>query len=95
MEGFYVPESAFRDFMKDAGSNTVQQNISFESTDGYGTGISTEAIAEHVQLCYLCNIFQYQKEQGENQVQYHCLPDKLGGCKIIYLNTAKKIIVTF
>ena len=45
MEGFYVPESAFRDFMKDAGSNTVQQNISFESSDGYGTGISTEAIA--------------------------------------------------
>ena len=41
MEGFYVPESAFRDFMKDAGSNTVQQNISFESSDGYGTGIST------------------------------------------------------
>lgn len=45
MEGFYVPESAFRDFMKDAGSNTVQQNINFESSDGYGTGISTEAIA--------------------------------------------------
>ena len=45
MEGFYVPESAFRDFMKDAGSSTVQQNISFESEDGYGSGISGEAIA--------------------------------------------------
>lgn len=45
MEGFYVPESAFRDFMKEAGSSTVQQNISFESEDGYGSGISGEAIA--------------------------------------------------
>lgn len=44
MEGFYVPESAFRDFVKDAGASTVQQNISFES-DGYGSGISGEAIA--------------------------------------------------
>ena len=45
MEGFYVPESAFRDFVKDAGSSTVQQNINFESEDGYGSGISGEAIA--------------------------------------------------
>ena len=45
MEGFYVPESSFRDFVKDAGANTVQQNISFESEDGYGSGISGEAIA--------------------------------------------------
>lgn len=45
MEGFYVPESAFRDFVKDAGSSTVQQNISFESEDGYDSGISGEAIA--------------------------------------------------
>lgn len=46
MEGFYVPESAFRDFMKEAGANTVQQNISFDSGNesGYG-GISGEAIA--------------------------------------------------
>ena len=45
MEGFYVPVSAFRDFMKDAGASTVQQNISFESESGYGSGISGEAIA--------------------------------------------------
>ena len=44
MEGFYVPESAFRDFVKDAGASMVQQNISFES-DGYGAGISGEAVA--------------------------------------------------
>lgn len=45
MEGFYVPESAFRDFMKEAGASTVQQNINFESESGYGSGISGEAIA--------------------------------------------------
>ena len=44
MEGFYVPESAFRDFVKDAGSQAVQQQINFESGD-YGNGISGEAIA--------------------------------------------------
>ena len=45
MERFYVPESAFRDIVKAAGSSTVQQNISFESENGYGSGISGEAIA--------------------------------------------------
>lgn len=44
MEGFYVPESAFRDFMKEAGSNTVQQNIQFDNNSGSG-GISGESIA--------------------------------------------------
>ena len=45
VEGFYVTESAFRDFVKDAGASTVQQNINLESEDGYGSGISGEAIA--------------------------------------------------
>ena len=45
MEGFYVPESAFRDFMKEAGASTVQQNISFDSESGYGGGISGESLA--------------------------------------------------
>ena len=45
MEGFYVPESSFRDFVKDAGSNVVQQDINIESDGGYGSGISGEAIA--------------------------------------------------
>lgn len=45
MEGFYVPESSFRVFVKDASSSAVQQNISFESEDGYGSGISGEALA--------------------------------------------------
>lgn len=45
MEGFYVPESSFRDFVKDASSSAVQQNINFQSEDGYGSGISGEALA--------------------------------------------------
>ena len=45
MEGFYIPESSFREFVKDASSSAVQQNISFESEDGYGSGISGEALA--------------------------------------------------
>jgi conjugative transposon TraM protein len=45
MEGFYVPESSFREFVKDASSSAVQQNIIFESEDGYGSGISGEALA--------------------------------------------------
>lgn len=46
MEGFYVPESAFRDFVKEAGANVAQQSIQFDSnSSGYGSGISGEAIA--------------------------------------------------
>ena len=45
MEGFYVPESSFRDFVKDTGSNVVQQDINIESDGGYGSGISGEAVA--------------------------------------------------
>lgn len=44
MEGFYVPESAFRDFMKNAGSGVAQQNINI-SSGGYGSEISGEALA--------------------------------------------------
>ena len=45
MEGFYVPESSFREFVKDASSSAVQQNINFQSEDGYDSGISGEALA--------------------------------------------------
>ena len=43
MLGFYVPESAFRDMMKDASSAAMQSNISFDS--GGGSGISTQTLA--------------------------------------------------
>ena len=52
MQGFYVPESAFRDMMKNAGSAAMQSNINFDS--GSGSGISTQAIA----LQALQNVYQ-------------------------------------
>ena len=52
MQGFYVPESTFRDMMKNAGSAAMQSNISFDS--GSGSGISAEALA----LQALQNVYQ-------------------------------------
>ena len=52
MQGFYVPESAFRDMMKNAGSAAMQSNISFDS--GGGSDISAEALA----LQALQNVYQ-------------------------------------
>ena len=52
MEGFYVPESAFRDMIKDAGAQAMQSNISFDG--GYGGGLSGEAVA----LQALQNMYQ-------------------------------------
>ena len=52
MQGFYVPESAFRDMMKNAGSAVMQSNISFDS--GGSGGISAEALA----LQALQNVYQ-------------------------------------
>ena len=43
MEGFYVPESAFRDMMKEAGAQAMQNNITFDTGGGYE--LSGEAVA--------------------------------------------------
>ena len=43
MEGFYVPESAFRDMMKEAGTQAMQNNITFDTGGGYE--LSGEAVA--------------------------------------------------
>ena len=52
MEGFYVPESTFREMVKDAGSNVAAQNIQFD-VNGSG-GLSPEIIA----LQALQNMYQ-------------------------------------
>jgi conjugative transposon TraM protein len=44
MEGFYVPESAFRDFIKEAGSQMSQMQMQFNSGSSYG-GINAEVLA--------------------------------------------------
>ena len=50
MEGFYVPESAFRDFVKDAGASTVQQNISLNRT------VTVRGFPGRRSLCKRCRI---------------------------------------
>ncbi len=43
MEGFYVPESTFREMVKDASANVANQQINFDANSGYG--ISAEVLA--------------------------------------------------
>ena len=52
MEGFYVPESTFREMVKDAGSNVAAQNIQFDVNSA--GGVSPEIIA----LQALQNMYQ-------------------------------------
>ena len=52
MEGFYVPESTFREMVKDAGSNVAAQSVQFD-VNGTG-GLSPEIIA----LQALQNMYQ-------------------------------------
>lgn len=52
MEGFYVPESAFRDMMREAGAQSLQNNMNFSG--GYGSELSGEAVA----LQALQNMYQ-------------------------------------
>jgi hypothetical protein len=52
MEGFYVPESAFRDLMKEAGSQAMQQNMQFGNN--YGSILNGESVA----LQALQNLYQ-------------------------------------
>lgn len=55
MEGFYVPSSAFRDFMKQAGSSVLGgNNMQFTSGGGYGSGLNGEFLA----LQALQNVYQ-------------------------------------
>lgn len=65
MEGFYVPESMFRDMMKDASANVVQQNLNIDSNTGYGSGISGEALA----LQALQNIYNSASSAVSNNIR--------------------------
>lgn len=64
MEGFYVPESEFREFMRDAGSAAAQSNINFNS-GSYGTGINPEAIA----LQAIQNVYQSATNALQNKIR--------------------------
>lgn len=61
MEGFYVPASAFREFMKDAASKTAQTNL--QINNGYGSAISGEMLA----LQALQNIYNAASSAASGQ----------------------------
>lgn len=52
MEGFYVPESAFRDMMREAGSQAMQTNLQLDN--GSGSSLTGESVA----LQALQNVYQ-------------------------------------
>lgn len=45
MEGFYVPESSFRDFVKNAGGEVANSNVNFTNGSTSTTGINAEYLA--------------------------------------------------
>ena len=54
MEGFYVPESSFREFVQNAAAGVASQQIQFTNNTGMSDGINAEALA----LQALQNIYQ-------------------------------------
>lgn len=54
MEGFYVPESSFREFVQNAGAGVANQQIQFTNNTGMSDGINAETLA----LQALQNIYQ-------------------------------------
>ena len=63
MEGFYVPESTFREMMKDAGSAVAGQQLQFDT--GSSSGISPEIIA----LQALQNMYQSASSAVSNNIR--------------------------
>lgn len=54
MEGFYVPESSFREFVQNAAAGVANQQIQFTNNTGMSDGINAETLA----LQALQNIYQ-------------------------------------
>lgn len=85
MEGFYVPESAFRDFMKNAGAAAVSNNITF-SSGGYGSEISGENIAlQALQNVYSAGTSALSANMRKNRA-------KIKYNTIVYLINSKEAI---
>lgn len=63
MEGFYVPESTFREMVKDASANVANQQITFDTSSE--SGISPEMIA----LQALQNMYQSTSSAVSNNIR--------------------------
>ncbi len=83
MEGFYVPESTFREMVKDASANVANQQLQFDTSSG--TGISGEMIA----LQALQNMYQSTSSAISNNIRKNKAKIKYN--TIVYLiNTENK-----
>lgn len=63
MEGFYVPESTFREMVKDASASVANQNVNFDT--GGSTGISAELLA----LQALQNVYRSTSSAVSNNIR--------------------------
>lgn len=82
MEGFYVPESAFRDMMRDAGAQAVQTNMSFDNSGG---GLSGEALA----LQALQNMYQSASSAVSGNIRKNSARIKYN--TVVYLVNAQSL----
>lgn len=85
MEGFYVPASAFREFMQNAAAGVAGQSIQFNNNSGSSDGINAEAIA----LQALQNIYS----AGSNAISRNLKKNKakIKYNTIVYLINAKNV----
>ena len=63
MEGFYVPESTFREMVKDASASVANQSVNFDT--GGSTGISAEFLA----LQALQNVYRSTSSAVSNNIR--------------------------
>lgn len=83
MEGFYVPESSFREFMKNAASSVAGQNIQLADNSGMTTGFD----AENVALQTIQNIYQSLSSAVSNNLRKNKAKIKYN--TIVYLINSK------
>lgn len=85
MEGFYVPASAFREFMQNAAAGVAGQQIQFSNNTGMNDGINAETLA----LQALQNIYS----AGSNAISRNLKKNKakIKYNTIVYLINAKNV----
>lgn len=83
MEGFYVPASSFREFMRDAASRT--SSTSLQINQGYGSAITGEMLA----LQALQNVYNAASSAATNQIRKNKAKIKYN--TIVYLINSESI----
>lgn len=85
MEGFYVPESSFREFMQDAAASVAGQSVTFNNNSDSGNGFNAENFA----LQALQNIYQ----AGSNALSKNAKKNKakIKYNTIVYLINSKNV----